>query len=379
MFAADFRQMKQAGANTIKLYGDAALNLDGVMTALDEAYQAGLDVILTHWMAGYVYPCSMLNGPEAPKAFIYEKALVNARAMAHAFASHPALLGYMLGNELNAGNGPATPGYGSCLNQVYTLVGAMAAEIKKIDPNHLVTTAFEIGTSNKPGALPAATLIAQSAANGLKSLDFWGMDLYRNGGTETAPACDFDYGDRYLQKLIDVNKGAVQKPLVFLEYGADRFNMITFKEWPQYQAVCDGQLARQLENCMAAQTCGGGLVFEWVDEWWKSKFSPDPAQYDCPTSVLDHQTFCGFQVDDAPGFPDRFFNEEYFGVNSIVLNSSGLYCRRAEPAMVSIANVWGGSAQQGLVTCSKVNDVSTSLRREATQKGPVIAKGRPFG
>lgn len=155
---------------------------------------------------------------------------------------------YALGNELNAGNGPATPGYGNCVNQVYMLIGEMAKEIKKIDPDHLVTTAFEIGTSNKPGALPATTLIAQAASNGLLNLDFWGMDLsvlvvvsresslrYRNGGTEANPACDFNYGNRYLQQLTQVNQNTLQKPLVFLEYGSDRFNMLTFKEWPYYQ------------------------------------------------------------------------------------------------------------------------------------------------
>lgn len=356
IFAADFKQMKAAGANTVKIYGDAALNLDGVMTVLDEASRAGLNVILTHWMASYVYPCSMLLGPEGPRQYIYEKAMVNVRAMAQAFGNHPALLGYVLGNELNAGNGPATPGYGNCVNQVYLLIGEMAKEIKKIDPNHLITTAFEIGTSNKPGAIPATTLIAQASVNGLSNLDFWGMDLYRNGGTEANPACDFNYGNRYLQQLIQINQNTLQKPLVLLEYGADRFNMLTFKEWPNYQAVCDGQLAQQLEGCMATHTCGGGLVFAWVDEWWKSKFSPDPAQFDCPTSVLDHQTFCGFQVDASPGFPDNFFNEEYFGVNSIVLNSTGLYCRRAEPAMETLAGVWGGSAAAGVVTCNPVRD-----------------------
>lgn len=83
-----------------------------------------------------------------------------------------------LGNELNAGNGPATTSYGNCASQVYLLIGEMAKEIKKIDPDHLVTTAFEIGTSNKPGSIPATTLIAQAASNGLLNLDFWGMDLY---------------------------------------------------------------------------------------------------------------------------------------------------------------------------------------------------------
>ena len=106
------------------------------------------------------------------------------------------------------------------------------------------------------------------------------------------------------------------KPLLLGEYGVDAFDTCAMATDENAQMRYTLSLVEHLERHSTAcvgDACGeriasGGLLMSWVDELWKGHGSL-PAG--CPDGASDVQTPCGGL---APGFPDLFMNEEYWGL-----------------------------------------------------------------
>jgi beta-galactosidase/beta-glucuronidase len=187
---------------------------------------------------------------------------------------HPAIIGYLLGNEHNneAGNG-ANPLFWQAMETI-------AAAVKKAAPGKLVSVPITDRIDE----------VTQVDAT-LKSIDFWSIQVYRSTTLGT---------------FFEEYKTASSKPVVLTEYGYDAFDNNTGQVYPDnatYQAeVVESMISEINSN---SDVCAGGCIFEYRDEWWKSKGS------------IHEQDPGGFP---ALGMPDKVLNEEWWGIYSATKN-----------------------------------------------------------
>lgn len=170
-----FAELAAAGGNSVRTWGT-----EGLDRILDDAQQNGLTVCVGMWLEHERHGFDYSNAEAVRKQ--HEKCLADVRK----YKDHPAVLMWGIGNEMEGeGANPA----------VWKAVNAIAADVKKIDPNH-----------------PTITVIAELGQNESKLRDFkqycpdvdiLGINSY--GGIPTL-------AQRF-------NKSNVGKPYVVTEHG----------------------------------------------------------------------------------------------------------------------------------------------------------------
>jgi hypothetical protein len=195
----------------------------------------------------------------------------------NAVKDHPAILGWVLGNEWNY-NGLYT---GLSHADSLARLNEAAMLIRSADTAHPIVTVY--------GELPTADTIAAMPA-----VDIWGLNSYRG----------ISFGDLF------TSWGALsEKPMFLAEYGADAYNADIDMPDPDSQAMAVGALTQEIaDHAVAFHADGvalGGTVFEWCDEWWKDS-----------TGSLSEQDVGGIAPGGGP-YPDATFNEEWWGIVDI--------------------------------------------------------------
>jgi beta-galactosidase/beta-glucuronidase len=254
----DVPLMAALNANTIKTYNAFELNPSG-LALLDQLQQRGLMVVMTvmpsYWDA-------------------QNKAYLDA---VEAFKGHPAVLMWLLGNELNYNKL-----YNSALSleQAVELVRVAIDDIHAADPDHPVAVSW----GNAPDAAVLATLGAA---------DVWALNIYP-----------------YLSMTERFDEWAARsnKPMFLGEYGADAWNADTGAEDAAGQAHATEVLTQQIQADYSAVHPGrpviGGCIFEFADEWHKA----------LGTSASSQEAG-GF--DNSGVYPDGVSNEEWWGLVSV--------------------------------------------------------------
>lgn len=225
---------------------------------------------------------------------------------------HPAILMWVAGNEWN---------YNFCYNS-FTLnncqghLADVARSIKATDSQHPVATVY--------GEVPRPEVVSQ-----MSDIDVWGINYYDG----------ISFGDVF-QRWAAVSS----KPMFIGEYGADAYNSLINRVDENSQSEATRALTRELVDHSAVfngGTCVGGLIFEFADEWWKDmEGSP---------SV---QEVGGVAPGGGP-YPDRVFNEEWWGLVDINRKPRQAYYAFADVAVPQpqlTANVLaaGGNATEGM-------------------------------
>jgi hypothetical protein len=255
----DASLMQAAGINTLRTYEPV---LDTAV--LDTLFAKGIRVLNS------VYP----YGGDAAS-------VVTERV--NAVKDHPAILGWVIGNEWNYNGLYVDLPHAEALarlNEVATLIRAA-------DTGHPIVSVY--------GELPAADVI-----EGMPDVDIWGINIYRG----------IDFGD-----LFSVWEGRSEKPMLVAEYGADAYNSDLPGYDPESQALAVETLTQELLDHSAALTAEGvtlgGTIFEWADEWWKAE---NPAAQDA-----------GGVAPGGGPYPDQTFNEEWWGLVDIDRNTRPAY------------------------------------------------------
>jgi hypothetical protein len=246
--------MKAANINTVKTYGPLARPV--------------LDVLLQNGIVAIVNVLARSNDN-------YTATVTNLR-------DHPAVLMWLVGNEWNRNSL-----YGTCVaDACFTRVNDVAADIKRLDPNHPVATSFA-----PPGNVPTANDLMR-----LGAVDVWGLNIYSQPG----------FFGRFNDWLALNTQLSTMKPFFMSEYGADAYNNLTQAEDQAGQAIAlmrqTQEIRAQLSARSPALPCLGGTPFEWNDEWWKSGASGT-------------QDVGGFANGGVA--PDQFANEDWWGVVDI--------------------------------------------------------------
>ena len=241
-------------ANTVKTYDPFERNAQG-LAVLDQLYASGVMVVMQVMASKFTTPS-------------------DAAAAASYFKGHPAILGWIVGNEFNYNNLYGAANFDAAVTQVNGAISAIHAA----DPDHPVLVSYgELPTADVYGRIPA---------------DIWAINLYPN----------LDLASRFTAwaKLS-------KKPMMVGEYGADAFNNGKNAEDQASQASATTTLTTQITQHYSASGVDadhavlGGTIYSLSDEWWKSGNA----------NGHDNGGMSGAV------YPDGYANEEWWGLTTV--------------------------------------------------------------
>jgi beta-glucuronidase len=226
--------------------------------------------------------------------------LESVKKMVDEYKDSPYVLMWVLGNENNYGvanNSKSNP------KSYYKFVNEAAEFIKSQDPHKR-----PVAICN--GELKFLDIFAKECP----SVDVFGVNSYRG-----------DYGFGHLWLCV---KDETDKPVLITEYGCPAYDRNKSEEEAQ------NEQADFLVNCwidIVGNSDGygegnalGGVLFEWVDEWWKAY---EPSLHD--TKPLW-----------AGSFPDGWMHEEWLGVTSQGNGKSSPFLRQLRKAYFEYQKLW---------------------------------------
>ncbi|MHC4414155.1 MAG: glycoside hydrolase family 2 TIM barrel-domain containing protein [Planctomycetota bacterium] len=224
-YGRDFSLMAEAKVNTIRLWSQG----DCTFATLDSADEHGLMVVQGYWLPRG-------DGGAGPVDYTdpsFRAAIRSSvRNWVSCYRDHPAVLLWVLGNEVFANLSPGDPdnvgGFASLLDELAGLVHA-------VDPHHLVSYA---AVNLEP----------------IEHLCATGIDIY---GANSYAAVD--------DVLQGYGAAGCAKPLAFWEYGGDGW---WETDWDTY---CERQRARDygrraMSIFRSRGLTVGGCAFAWVDK-----------------------------------------------------------------------------------------------------------------
>jgi len=296
----DFELLKQMGCNAIRLYHHASnkallrdlYNRYGIMVIMGDllgAYTVGSEA---SWYEGTDY-----ENPEHRKNMMQ-----SVRRMVEEFKDEEFILFWMLGNENNYGvanNAKQKPA------SYYVFANEVAKMIKEIDRDH-------------PVAICSGDLLfLDKFRDNAPDIDIYGSNVYRG---------KHGFGrNSFWQNVKDIS----DKPVIVTEYGCPGFMKGKSRE------VAEEEQAEYLNNAWedifynSAGNRGvgnaiGGVLFEWVDEWWKSY---EPTLHDTESNW-------------AGPFPDGWNYEEWLGVTGQGDGTDSPFLRQLRKAYFVYQGLW---------------------------------------
>lgn len=296
----DFELLRQMGCNTIRLYHHASnkellrdlYNRYGIMVIMGDllgAYTVGSGA---SWYEGTDY-----ENPEHRKNM-----MDSARKMVEEFKDEEFVLFWMLGNENNYGvanNAKQKPA------SYYAFANEVSKMIKSIDRDH-------------PVAICSGDLLfLDKFRDNAPDIDIYGSNAYRG---------KHGFGRN---SFWENAKDMCDRPIIITEYGCPSFMKDKSRE------IAEDKQAEYIENAWedifynSAGNKGvgnsiGGVLFEWLDEWWKSY---EPALHDTESNW-------------AGPFPDGWNYEEWLGIAGQGDGTDSPFLRQLRKAYYVYQGLW---------------------------------------
>ncbi|MBD3272293.1 MAG: hypothetical protein GF384_07135 [Elusimicrobia bacterium] len=302
----DFQLMKDMGVNTIRLYHHGA----NKELLRDLYYSYGIRVIMGDYLGMYAI------GSEAPydigtdyRRDDDKKAMMESvRAMVMEHKNEPYVLMWMLGNENNYGK----PEHGlGCQayyqpEAFYSFVNEVAQWIKSVDPDHPVAISngdfLYLDTFGK--LCPDVDIFG---CNSYRGKDGFGVSMWKGAHEE----CD--------------------KPVIITEYGCPAYREgksqeIAEQDQAEYHEGCWKDIIHNSAGSGYGNAIGG-VVFEWLDEWWKDNDVPG----------ADEQGTVG---NFKGPYPDGWLYEEWLGVCGQGNGDDSPFLRHVRKVYYSYQKLW---------------------------------------
>ncbi len=297
----DFQLMKDIGVNTIRLYHHPQKVKKEVLRDMYSNY--GIRVIMGDFLGKYTIgsgapwsPGTDYNNAEHKKNMM--ESVTN---MILEFKDEPYILFWVLGNEnvygyaCNADKDPVA---------FFKFANEVAKHIKSLDPEHPVAIAS--------GDIVYLDVFGKYAPD----IDIFGANAYRGNS-----------GFGFLWRQV---KREADRPAFITEFGCSAyFEGKSLDTGEEYQADYHRGSWEDIESNMAFKEGSGnaigGVVFEWVDEWWKG--------YE-PTIHDKKGTWIG-------PFPDGTMHEEWLGLTAQGDGRLSPFLRELRRAYYTYKNLWG--------------------------------------
>lgn len=297
----DFQLLKEMGANTIREYYHPHKPQKELLRKLYD--QHGIRVIMGNFLGKYTLGsgAKWLEGTDYENPVHQKNMIESVKEMVMDLKDEPYILIWLLGNENNYGvasNANKKP------EAYYKFANEVARVIKSIDPDHPVAICN------------GDTLFLDIFAKNAPDVDIFSANVYRG---------DYGFGSFWEQVA-----EAAGKPAFITEYGAPAYAAhLTLEE----AEVAQANYHRGNWLDIEANTAGlkdsagnaiGGVVFEWLDEWWKNY---EPFRHD--------------RKSDAIGpFPGGYYFEEWFGITGQGKGQNSPYLRQLRKAYFTYQEMW---------------------------------------
>jgi len=296
----DFKLMKEMGVNTIRLYHHPKKIDKELLRELYDKY--GIMVIMGDFLGKYALGsnASWDPGTDYNNAEHKKNMLESVTNMILEFKDEPYVLFWVLGNENVYGyacNANTEP------DAFFKFANEAAKLIKSMDPEHPVAICN--------GDILFFDKFAQDALD----IDIFGANAYRG-----------DYGFGFFWKQV---RTEADRPAFISEFGCPAYAEGKSEEEAEtMQADYLSANWDDIENNMAfsngAGNSIGGVVFEWLDEWWKG-YEP---------GIHDKK---GLWI--GP-FPDGTMYEEWLGLTSQGDGSHSPYMRQLRKSYEYYKKAW---------------------------------------
>ena len=305
----DAMLLKTMGANAIRYYHNKTpdgkynpLEFDkDLMRRLHRDF--GIHFIMGDFFGAYTIGsgASWARGTDYTDSIQRQRMLEMLRSFVLDHKDEPYVLMWLLGNEnqhpytkTNAAQEPVV--YAKFVNEAVLM-------IKALDPDHPVA----IGNLGAEGIEE----IAQYAPE----VDIYGANVYT--------------GDFSMGSVVQRVKETFDRPLMYTEWGCDAYAYRNGIDEDAQAAYIRGNW-RDIEIHLGGHTGEGnvigGIVFEWMDEWWKSN-------HDRPNS---HSR----RGDGRMPFPDGWVHEEWLGLVGQGQGFHSPYMRVLRKAYFELQSLW---------------------------------------
>ena len=369
------------GANIIRTWSwDATKDHSSF---LDECDSHGLKVLVPFLMTQSEYP--NIADPDTHKQI-----LMDWKAFIKSVKNHPALFGYMVGNEINEE-------FAGQLEELFSTVNSMVAiRDEEDDAKHPVTVPF---SDNQ-----FLEILVDKYYPWL-NIDFWSLQIYRNASDLEKVARNYSALFEEPQQSGGGDIGKFHKlpikPLILTEYGIDALKNQTCESWgptcglenitrltAKDTPIDEDQekqafgMCQRYKKIKADDYLSGGVVMEYVDEWWKGTF-PDVRRLECPNQRSDIHTYCAQDINKNSNktVGADFLHEEWLGLfeqipslySDYALIQDMEYCIKPRLSYCVISRLFSG----GTKSC---NDLITDcVHDETTWKRKMCASGKTLG
>ena len=308
----EFELMKEMGVNTIRLYhhGYNKQLLDYIYKKYDIKFLMGdfLGMYAIGSGAGWY------EGTDYTNELHRQNMLDSIKEMVDMFKNEEYVVMWVLGNENNYGivGDETKPGLGCRAKEqpeaYYKFVNEVAKYIKSQDPY------------KRPVAICNGDLLyLDYIAKYCTDVDVIGVNAYRG---------EF-FGNSFWKNV----KRLTDKPVLITEYGCPSYAKgKSIQEAEELQARWLSNIWEDIYYNSFGFNVGnaiGGVLFEWVDEWWKAG---PPPQFD-PSVQEKIGQFTG-------PFPDGWFYEEFLGVCSQGNGKHSPFMRQLKKSFFVYKELW---------------------------------------
>jgi beta-glucuronidase len=296
----DFKLMQDMGVNTIRLYHHP---LKVNKQLLRDLYNTcGIRVIMGDFLGKYAIGsgASWNPGTDYNNETHKKNMIESVKKMVNEFKDEPYVLFWLLGNE-------NVYGYACNANEepeaFFKFANEVAKIIKSIDPEHPVAICS------------GDILFLDKFGKNTPDIDIFGTNAYRG---------DYGFGAFWRQV-----KEEADKPAFITEFGCPAYaEGKNSDESEELQAQYHLGSWEDIQNNMAfsgqAGNALGGVVFEYLDEWWKAY---EPAIHD--TKGLW-----------AGPFPDGYMHEEWLGMSGQGDGKLSPFLRQLRKSYYTYKKLW---------------------------------------
>ncbi len=285
----DFKLLKDMGCNCIRVYHqpeDNKYNYGYINKPLlrDMYLNYGIRVALGDFLGAYCIG----SGATTEKGTDYSNPAQRAlmREIVHDLVqdnkNEPYILMWVIGNEndmpdINSINRVYTNAYENPIPYV-TFINEIAMMIHELDPNHPVAV-----SNNDVIHLNYFRELAPA-------VDIFGVNAYKGPD---------GFGELWQQvyRIYD-------KPVLITEFGSDCYHPgqgVSEGEQKVYHEACWKDIMYNRASRGGYGNAIGGIVFEWLDEWWKASKNKSPFKHDTEHNAIFVMT-------------DGTVSEEWFGI-----------------------------------------------------------------
>lgn len=309
----DFQLMKEMGVNAIRVYHHGYNK-----KLLQELYEKfGIMVLMGDFLGMYTIGsgAGWYEGTDYTNPAHKENMIESVKEMVNEYKDEPYVLMWILGNENNYGvvGDANSPGTGCRAKEqpqdYYRFVNEVAKIIKSIDPY------------KRPVAICNGDLLFLDIfAKYCDKIDVFGANVYRGAG----------FGNSFWQDIKDLTN----KPVLITEYGCPAYakgkSKIEIEQYQsEYHKQCWLDILYNSGDYDGVGNAIGGVVFEWIDEWWKAG---PPPNFD-PSIQETKGNFQG-------PFYDGWFYEEWLGIASQGNGTNSPFLRQLRKVYFTYKDLW---------------------------------------